>query len=892
MNKKNFIFFPLLTIFLIGIISASYPNITIISPNNNLYTIGESVSLNFSVTSDATSCWYSLNNGATNTTLTGCSNTTFETTSEGLKYLTLWAINGTNLSYDKNAFYVDNSSPVIINRSYNIDGTIYINNSIYDFTKTYSFINYNNSLKAWITMDDDSGGKPIDKVSDVVGFIGGNAVISSSGKYGDSISLDGSGDILNLDLPNLNIAPKDFTVSAWVNPVINTGSWRVILEYGRNTTNPYVGSYNWFGMWFSNTGKLHTRVGGKTMDSDLTIPLNTWTLVTLAFNTTTNTTTQYINGVYHKNASFTTMRSASPKDLIEGWESPTTYTNLTIGNSHGTTEFFNGRIDDILIFDRLLSPAEISKLYEIKSLSRDEYYDKTYGAWLGQIAGNFLGRETELDYTTNPNPATTMYYSPYSTLITGTCDPLNYWECRVNSLTDDDTSLEFLYLWGFENHGADITNQELEDLWLDGIDNTNLLYFSNKMAYLLMNNSRVPMNTTMIGTWSDWTFQPSGESCPAEGCTPPYSGAEDFNPYFDYIDAQITSESQGLYFPGMFDATNETAWKIASITNDGYARDYAVFYSLLYSEVMFTDNMTIALQNVKAYFPATSRVHNIYGNVSNWSSYYADWRDTRTEIKNLYYTAEEAAYGDGRSLFAIHSSVNFASTLMALMYGKGDFNTTIQIAGLAGWDNDCNAPSSAGAVGAMFGARNIPMNWKVPIRNFYDNTYINVAEIGDDYLTNIANRSVNVGEQFMEDYGQDSQYSGDMLIYGIVNRNKDLNYISLPKPSEEVLFTIYAVDENGFETSEEGTTEIEEYTEEQTEPIIPCSNNTKAGYTLIMIFSSILLIGGVMYFGYQGYVNGTITIKELIALFIMISIAIVLWSAVGQIAGSNCGSIG
>ena len=54
------------------------------------------------------------------------------------------------------------------------------------------------------------------------------------------------------------------------------------------------------------------------------------------------------------------------------------------------------------------------------------------------------------------------------------------------------------------------------------------------------------------------------------------------------------------------------------------------------------------------------------------------------------------------------SKVNFASTLLALLYGEGDLMQTLTIACLAGWDADNNATTSAGLLGLIHGFDSLP----------------------------------------------------------------------------------------------------------------------------------------------------------------------------------------
>lgn len=576
-------------------------------------------------------------------------------------------------------------------------------------------------------------------------FYGTLAYVEGKNGLGKALDFNGINNYARRMPASINVSPGSFSCAIWIKPRNVSGGWRAIFEYDRYDDPPGVSHTSWFGMWLSSSGNSHARVGSATYNSPGILQNNEWYFLVVTFNRTDNKTTHYINGIF--NGSTTLSIASSWSAFREA--------NFTIGASMQNSvpaEFFNGAIDEFMIYNRVLSAGEINSMYEtnLAELSREVYYDKVYGGWLGEIAGNFLGMPTEGYYSVNPNPASSIYYNAtYNiALINGTCNADgNYELCKVNSQTDDDTSMEWVDLWMLENYGLGITNNQIKTSWLTHILNGDGTYFANRWAWFLMNGTWQPSNTTCSGFY---TCMPSGNTCPG-GCVPPDSGKYNYNPYYDYIDAQIESEVFGMFAPGMTNVAGSYSDKFARVTNDGYAVDFAKFYAMTYSEAFFDDNVSMIIENVKTRFPINSVAVQIVNNVTSWWKTYPNWRDTRTQIYNKYYNPPEIG---GRGAAWIHSKVNFASTIMALLYSqdvdKGvQFDKGIQIAALAGWDNDCNAPTTAGVLGIIAGANNIPAKWKTPIRNFYKNTNRNPTVLGNDYITNIANRTVNLGEQFI-----------------------------------------------------------------------------------------------------------------------------------------------
>jgi hypothetical protein len=78
-----------------------------------------------------------------------------------------------------------------------------------------------------------------------------------------------------------------------------------------------------------------------------TVPLNKWTLITAIYNATTGYTTAYIDGVYDGT------RDMGANPIIGG-----------VNNIGGHTNYYtDGLIDDVRVWNRILSPSEIKQLY-------------------------------------------------------------------------------------------------------------------------------------------------------------------------------------------------------------------------------------------------------------------------------------------------------------------------------------------------------------------------------------------------------------------------------------------------------------------------------------------------------------------------------------------------
>jgi hypothetical protein len=78
-----------------------------------------------------------------------------------------------------------------------------------------------------------------------------------------------------------------------------------------------------------------------------------------------------------------------------------------------------------------------------------------------------------------------------------------------------------------------------------------------------------------------------------------------------------------------------------------------------------------------------------------------DWERTRDRVYERY----QNNAGDYGFIYRgwTESSVNFATGLIALLYGEGDFRRTVQIGTLSGWDSDNGTATMGGLLGLMVG---------------------------------------------------------------------------------------------------------------------------------------------------------------------------------------------
>ncbi|HVV15506.1 MAG TPA: LamG domain-containing protein [Candidatus Paceibacterota bacterium] len=173
----------------------------------------------------------------------------------------------------------------------------------------------------------------------------------ASGKHGKALLFDGSTSYI----PVNRTVSDDFTLSAWIKTTQNTAGCAGQWYCGQGIVDGEVGGVtNDFGMTVYN-GKLAFGVGNSdtTVFSNADVNTGNWVLVTATRVKSTGAMTVYVNGVLDNTGTGGTQSLTAPSVLFIGKDA----------NINPSASFFGGLMDDVRIYDRALSAAEIAALY-------------------------------------------------------------------------------------------------------------------------------------------------------------------------------------------------------------------------------------------------------------------------------------------------------------------------------------------------------------------------------------------------------------------------------------------------------------------------------------------------------------------------------------------------
>ena len=168
----------------------------------------------------------------------------------------------------------------------------------------------------------------------------------SSGKTGNALLFNGTGFADAADSNSLNITSNELTLEAWVNPTTLSGDTHIvskIVQAGQHNSPFFAYSLH---VVSGNVPRFWVTMGGAghTVQSSVGLTVNAWYHIAGTYDGSTMNI--YVNGQL--------VGSASASGNINGYTGPL---RLAANGSGG--EVWNGKIDDVRVYSRALSQAEI-----------------------------------------------------------------------------------------------------------------------------------------------------------------------------------------------------------------------------------------------------------------------------------------------------------------------------------------------------------------------------------------------------------------------------------------------------------------------------------------------------------------------------------------------------
>lgn len=362
-----------------------------------------------------------------------------------------------------------------------------------------------------------------------------------------------------------------------------------------------------------------------------------------------------------------------------------------------------------LVFDQ--SKAQDEYVY----LDIEEYKAKVYASWIGQIIGNTYGLSYEFQYIDEPGPDNFPYGYGWT---------LDIVREHNGAFSDDDTDIEYMYLTQMEEHGIEPTYAQLRDAWMSHVKER--VWAANRQALTLMH----------------------------AGHYPPVTGSRKFNSQWSQIDPQLVNEIWAFTAPGMIDYAVEKSRFAAKITNDDFGIEPTLVYAAMYSSAFFESDVTKLIEIGQDVLPQKSHFSQVIDRVRELHNQYPEnWLAARKSIKEEYY---EKATHNPYAWMPIDATLNGALGILALLYGEGDIQKTLDLSCALGMDADNQAATMVGLVAIITGIEGIPNEllfplpdnkWDKPFNNSYK--MITRDVLTDANLTDMAERMAIQGEKII-----------------------------------------------------------------------------------------------------------------------------------------------
>jgi len=346
---------------------------------------------------------------------------------------------------------------------------------------------------------------------------------------------------------------------------------------------------------------------------------------------------------------------------------------------------------------------------DVLTISRSEYQEKLHGFWLGQCIANWTGIITEMDKIGGEGDRGVFYTrKDWGTTVQG-----KRWGGRVHTKTidwvrrgpdeiwgaDDDTDIEYMYQYLLSKHRtARLTGEQIRDGWITHIHDEN--------------NSPIK-NARGQGENFLWVSNQRAHDLMLEGVVPPATSDPANNQFHEMIDAQLTTEIFGLYAPGRPDIGLEIANLPIRTTAGGEAALASQFYVVMHSLAVTADPTASRKSQVqsmaaraRAHLPDESTTAKMYDFVKGRYDAGVPWEQARDDVYTRYQVEQQDGY-DQAPRNPVASGINFAASIVSLLFGEGDYRETVKIAVLAGWDSDNPAATWGGLLGFMVGKQGI-----------------------------------------------------------------------------------------------------------------------------------------------------------------------------------------
>lgn len=178
----------------------------------------------------------------------------------------------------------------------------------------------------------------------------------------------------------------------------------------------------------------------------------------------------------------------------------------------------------------------------------------------------------------------------------------------------------------------------------------------------------------------------------------------------EQIGGQIFIDTWGLVNPCNPQRAADYGAAAASVSHDGNGIWGARFMCAAIAKAFETSNVDALIDAGLAQIPADCTYRAVADAVRAFHKEHPEnWRDCHEMLVQNW--------GYDKYPGTCHIIPNAGVCVMALLYGEGAFDRTVEIATMAGWDTDCNAGNVGTIMGVACGIQGLPQRYRGPIND-------------------------------------------------------------------------------------------------------------------------------------------------------------------------------
>ncbi|MDR0533811.1 MAG: ADP-ribosylglycohydrolase family protein [Verrucomicrobiales bacterium] len=287
-------------------------------------------------------------------------------------------------------------------------------------------------------------------------------------------------------------------------------------------------------------------------------------------------------------------------------------------------------------------------------LQKPTLRSRVLGAWQGKSVGGTLGLPAE-------GKMERQYYRFY--------DPI-----PDHAPPNDDLELQLVWLDLMERHNGPLTINSIANAWL-----AHIHYMWDEYGRCRWNLRR--------------------------GVPPSLAGAYE-NPFDSGMGSPIRSEIWAIAAAGNPDLAERFATLDSTIDHGAEGIAGEVFFAVLQSLILGGESLAVSVETALQRVSPETETRRALDLLSSLHRQGIECWTVREKLLNAH-----------RHDNFTHAPLNVALTLWALLYGNGDFESSILLAVNGGYDTDCTAATAGAILGMLHGAEQLPKKWLAPLGN-------------------------------------------------------------------------------------------------------------------------------------------------------------------------------